>query len=32
MDQLKANLAATKLDLEGGDPIWRLDRSAAAKP
>jgi hypothetical protein len=32
MDQLKANLAATKLDLQGGDPIWRLARSAADKP
>lgn len=28
IDQLKANLAATKLDLEGGDPVWRLARSA----
>ena len=28
MDQLKANLAATKLDLQGGDPVWRLVRSA----
>ena len=26
-DQLKANLAAMKLDLEGGDPTWRLARS-----
>ena len=32
MDQLKANLAATKFDLEGGDPIWRLARSGADKP
>jgi hypothetical protein len=32
MDQLKANLAAIKLDLQGGDPIWRLARSAADKP
>ena len=32
MDQLKANLAATKLGLEGGDPVWRLARSAADKP
>lgn len=30
-DQLKANLAAMKLDLEGGDPTWRLARSGAAK-
>jgi len=29
-DQLKANLAAMKLDLEGGDPTWRLARSGAA--
>jgi hypothetical protein len=28
MDQLKANLAAIKLDLQGGDPTWRLARSA----
>jgi hypothetical protein len=28
MDQLKASLAATKFDLEGGDPIWRLAPSA----
>ena len=27
MDQLKTNLAATRLNLEGGDPIWRLARS-----
>jgi hypothetical protein len=32
MDQLKANLAATKLGLEGGDPTWRLARSVADKP
>jgi len=32
IDQLKANLAAAKLDLQGGDPIWRLARSAADKP
>ena len=32
MDQLKANLAATKFDLEGGDPIWRLARSGGDKP
>jgi len=31
MDQLKANLAAAKLDLQGGDPVWRLARSAADK-
>jgi uncharacterized protein DUF2066 len=31
-DQLKANLAAMKLDLEGGDPAWRLARSGAAAP
>jgi Uncharacterized protein conserved in bacteria (DUF2066) len=33
-DQLKANLAAMKLDLEGGDPTWRLARSGdkAATP
>ncbi|HWB49624.1 MAG TPA: DUF2066 domain-containing protein [Stellaceae bacterium] len=24
LDQLKANLGAAKLDLQGGDPIWRL--------
>jgi hypothetical protein len=30
-DQLKANLAAMKLDLEGGDPTWRLARSGADK-
>jgi hypothetical protein len=29
-DQLKANLAAMKLDLEGGDPTWRLARSGTA--
>jgi hypothetical protein len=28
MDQLKASLGAAKLDLQGGDPIWRLARSA----
>jgi hypothetical protein len=28
MDQLKASLATMKLDLQGGDPIWRLARSA----
>jgi hypothetical protein len=32
VDQLKANLAATKLDLQGGDPVWRLARSATDKP
>jgi hypothetical protein len=32
LDQLKANLTATKFDLEGGDPIWRLARSGADKP
>jgi hypothetical protein len=32
MDQLKASLAATKLDLQGGDPIWRLARTTADKP
>jgi hypothetical protein len=26
MDQLKASLGAAKLDLQGGDPIWRLSR------
>jgi hypothetical protein len=26
MDQLKANLSAAKLDLQGGDPTWRLAR------
>ncbi len=31
-DQLKANLAAMKLDLEAGDPTWRLARSGADKP
>lgn len=31
-DQLKANLAGMKLDLEGGDPTWRLARSGADKP
>lgn len=31
-DQLKANLAAMKLDLEGGDPTWRLARAGADKP
>lgn len=31
-DQLKANLAAMKLDLEGGDPTWRLARSGTDKP
>lgn len=30
-DQLKASLATMKLDLQGGDPIWRLARSAADK-
>jgi hypothetical protein len=30
-DQLKANLAAMKLDLQGGDPTWRLARSGADK-
>ena len=30
-DQLKANLAAMKLDLEGGDPTWRLARSGVDK-
>jgi hypothetical protein len=32
MDQLKANLSAMKLDLQGGDPVWRLARSAANNP
>jgi len=27
LDQLKANLSAAKLDLQGGDPTWRLARS-----
>jgi Uncharacterized protein conserved in bacteria (DUF2066) len=27
MDQLKASLTASKLDLEGGDPTWRLART-----
>jgi hypothetical protein len=31
MDQLKANLSAAKLDLQGGDPTWRLAR-ASDKP
>jgi hypothetical protein len=31
MDQLKANLSAAKLDLQGGDPTWRLARSGADK-
>ena len=31
-DQLKANLATMKLDLEGGDPIWQLARSGADQP
>jgi hypothetical protein len=26
MDQLKTNLSAAKLDLQGGDPTWRLAR------
>ena len=26
LDQLKANLGAAKLDLQGGDPTWRLAR------
>ena len=30
-DQLKANLASMKLDLEGGDPTWRLARSGIDK-
>ncbi len=29
LDQLKANLAAIKLGLEGGDPVWRLARADA---
>jgi len=28
MDQLKGNLSAAKLDLQGGDPTWRLARIA----
>ena len=28
MDQLKTNLSAAKFDLQGGDPTWRLARSA----
>ena len=32
MDQLKASLAAAKLALDGGDPVWRLVRSGADKP
>jgi hypothetical protein len=31
-DQLKASLAGMKLDLEGGDPTWRLARSITNKP
>lgn len=27
IDQLKTSLAAGKLDLQGGDPVWRLARS-----
>ncbi|MBV9555269.1 MAG: DUF2066 domain-containing protein [Alphaproteobacteria bacterium] len=27
LDQLKASLASSKLDLQGGDPIWRLART-----
>ncbi|HWD58352.1 MAG TPA: DUF2066 domain-containing protein [Stellaceae bacterium] len=27
IDQLKANLASVQLDLEGGDPVWRLARA-----
>jgi len=27
LDQLKTNLAASKLDLQGGDPAWRLARA-----
>jgi hypothetical protein len=27
IDQLKASLAASKLDLVGGDPTWRLART-----
>jgi hypothetical protein len=27
IEQLKASLAASKLDLQGGDPVWRLARS-----
>jgi hypothetical protein len=29
LDQLKASLTTIRLDLEGGDPIWRLARSDA---
>ncbi|HYM72553.1 MAG TPA: DUF2066 domain-containing protein [Stellaceae bacterium] len=29
LDQLKAGFAEIKLDLEGGDPIWRIARSGA---
>jgi hypothetical protein len=32
MDQLKTNLGVAKLDLQGGDPTWRLARSGADKP
>jgi len=32
MDQLKASLATLRIDLQGGDPIWRLARSGADKP
>ncbi|HXC29093.1 MAG TPA: DUF2066 domain-containing protein [Stellaceae bacterium] len=31
-DQLKTNLASMKLDLQGGDPVWRLARSGADAP
>jgi hypothetical protein len=27
LDQLKASLGAAKLDLQGGDPTWRLART-----
>jgi hypothetical protein len=32
LDQFKGSLADIKLALEGGDPTWRIARSAEAKP
>lgn len=32
LDQLKTNLNAAKLDLQGGDPAWRLARPGQDKP
>ncbi|HML11471.1 MAG TPA: DUF2066 domain-containing protein [Stellaceae bacterium] len=31
-DQLKTGLAAMRLDLQGGDPVWRLARAGGDKP